>query len=71
MSHSPQFATVNMLANINSIEIPPLTEIYQAWLQRQPASFLAPYGVDCQAISDRGFYPRILLGMYSVISLNG
>lgn len=64
MPYSPQFATVNMLANIGSIEIPPLTETYQAWLQRQPASFLAPYDVDSNAISDRGFYPRILLGMY-------
>ncbi|SEN86324.1 Uncharacterized NAD(P)/FAD-binding protein YdhS [Loktanella fryxellensis] len=64
MPYSPQFATINMLANIGSIEIPPLTETYQAWLQRQPASFLAPYGVDGTAISDRGFYPRILLGMF-------
>ena len=64
MPYSPQFATVSMLANIGSIEIPPLTETYQAWLQRQPASFLSPYDVDGSAISDRGFYPRILLGMY-------
>ena len=64
MPYSPQFATITMLANIGSIEIPPLTETYQAWLRRQPASFLAPYDVDGTAISDRGFYPRILLGMY-------
>ena len=64
MPYSPQFATVNMLANIGSIEIPPLTETYQAWLQRQPATFLAPYDVDGATISDRGFYLRILLGMF-------
>ena len=64
MPYSPDYATYDMLANIGSIEIPPLTETYLEWLQRQPDSFLRPYGVDTDTLSDRGFYPRLLLGMF-------
>ncbi len=64
MPYSPEFATSDMLANIGSIEIPPLTESYFQWLQRQPDSFLSLYGVDRASLSERGFYPRLLLGMY-------
>ena len=63
MPYSPDYATYDMLANIGSIEIPPLTETYLEWLQRQPESFLAPYGITPATVSDRGFYPRLLLGM--------
>ena len=64
MPYSPDFATSDMLANIGSIEIPPLTETYLQWLQRQHTSFLAAYGLEPSGLSARGFYPRLLLGMY-------
>ncbi len=53
-----------MLANIASIEIPPLTCTYLEWLRTQPASFLAGYGVDKAGLHDRQFLPRVLLGHY-------
>lgn len=53
-----------MLANIASIEIPPLTCTYLEWLRQQSAGFLAGYGVDKETLHDRQFLPRILLGHY-------
>lgn len=53
-----------MLANIASIEIPPLTETYLEWLRDQDANRLARYGVDKDGLHERQFLPRILLGEY-------
>ncbi|OHT18550.1 FAD/NAD(P)-binding protein [Edaphosphingomonas haloaromaticamans] len=53
-----------MLANIASIEIPPLTEPYLDWVRRQDAAHLARYGVDKASLHERQFLPRILLGEY-------
>ncbi|STW06646.1 acyl-CoA dehydrogenase [Klebsiella grimontii] len=53
-----------MLANIASIEIPPLQSTYLDWLKAQSRTHLARYGVDYEALHDRQFLPRILLGEY-------
>ncbi len=53
-----------MLANIASIEIPPITFSYLDWLRDQDAKRLARYGVDKSTLHDRQFLPRILLGEY-------
>lgn len=53
-----------MLANIASIEIPPIYCTYLEWLQRQEASHLQRYGVKKDTLHDRQFLPRILLGEY-------
>lgn len=53
-----------MLADIASIEIPPLTETLCDWLRRQPRDRLADLGVDPGAIGERTFYPRVALGEY-------
>ncbi len=53
-----------MLANIASIEIPPLTASYLDWLRDQNETRLARYGVDKATLDDRQFLPRILLGEY-------
>lgn len=53
-----------MLANIASIEIPPLYCTYLAWLKSLPEQHLARYGVDKAGLHDRQFLPRILLGEY-------
>ncbi|WP_370209488.1 FAD/NAD(P)-binding protein, partial [Alloalcanivorax venustensis] len=53
-----------MLANIASIEIPPLTCTYLEWLRAQSTGFLAGYGVEKQTLHDRQFLPRVLLGHY-------
>lgn len=53
-----------MLANIASIEIPPIGSTYLDWLRAQSADWLARYGVDRETLHDRQFLPRILLGQY-------
>lgn len=64
MPYSPVSTHVAMLANIASIEIPPLCETYLDWLHRQPEAFLAPFGACPAMLHDRQFLPRLLLGGY-------
>lgn len=54
----------HMLANIASIEIPPLTSTYLDWLHLQDSGRLARYGVEKDSLHERQFLPRILLGEY-------
>lgn len=53
-----------MLANIASIEIPPITCTYLDWLRDQDSGRLARYGVEKESLHERQFLPRILLGEY-------
>lgn len=62
--YSPDSASVAMLANIASAEIPPLDETYLDWLQRQPDSLLRLYGADPATLHERQFLPRLLLGAW-------
>jgi uncharacterized NAD(P)/FAD-binding protein YdhS len=52
-----------MLANIASIEIPPIFMTYLDWLKGQSEAHLARFKVDKTTL-DRQFLPRILLGEY-------
>ncbi len=63
MPYSPEINGRAMLANIASVEIPPLTETLVGWLgQSEPE--LARLGVMRAAIDERTFYPRVVLGEY-------
>lgn len=53
-----------MLANIASIEIPPVFMTYIDWLRAQSDSHLRRYHVDPASLHIRQFLPRILLGEY-------
>lgn len=53
-----------MLSNIFSTEIPPIILPLADWLRQQPAEMLARWGLSCDVISERAFYPRTLLGAY-------
>lgn len=53
-----------MLSNIPSVEIPALSESLVDWLRRQPARYLAEFDTDRDHVSDRTFYPRVVLGDY-------
>lgn len=53
-----------LLANIASIEIPPVTETLAAWLDRQDDAELARMGVTRERVTDREFFPRLVLGEY-------
>lgn len=53
-----------MLANIASIEIPPIFMTYLDWLKGQSEAHLARFKVDKARLHDRQFLPRLLLGEY-------
>ncbi|MGL3608204.1 FAD/NAD(P)-binding protein [Rhizobium sp. G187] len=53
-----------MLSNIPSIELPAFTETLVGWLRRQTDARLMELGVMRNAIDDREFYPRVVLGDY-------
>lgn len=53
-----------MLANIFSREIPLIHDPLADWLRAQPEGWLDRWGVSPDAISDRAFYPRTLIGAY-------
>jgi uncharacterized NAD(P)/FAD-binding protein YdhS len=53
-----------MLANIASIELPPVCERLTDWLRRQSHQELAALGVQAGNIGEREFFPRIVLGAY-------
>ena len=53
-----------MLANIASIEVPPLFDTRLEWLQTQEAQYLAQFAVKKETLHQRQFLPRILLGDY-------
>lgn len=62
--YHPDINDPAMLSNIPSIEFPALTETLVQWLQRQDEQDLARFGIAREAIDDREFYPRVVLGEY-------
>lgn len=53
-----------MLANIASIEIPPIITTLIDWARGQPAKMFSRHGLDRDRLSERQFLPRIVLGAY-------
>lgn len=53
-----------MLANIASIEIPPVYITYLQWLHEQSDSYLARFNIARESLHDRQFLPRVILGDY-------
>ena len=64
MPYSDDTASAVMLANIASIEIPPVTRSYLDWLRAQTQALLRSHGIDPQDMDDRDFTPRLMLGRY-------
>jgi len=62
--YSANWADPIMLANIASIEIPPLPQRLNEWLSSETDERLASLGVAREDIEDRAFYPRLALGEY-------
>lgn len=64
MPYSSEENSRMMLANIASIEIPPIFMTYIDWLRSLSEEHLARYGVQASSLHVRQFLPRILLGEY-------
>lgn len=62
--YHPDINDPAMLSNIPSIEFPALTETLVQWLERQSDEDLARYSIPREAIDEREFYPRVVLGEY-------
>lgn len=60
-----------MLANIASIELPPVCESLVSWLRRKTPADLALLGVPVETIGEREFYPRVVLGEFFQSQLQG
>lgn len=54
----------HMLANIASIEIPPIYISYLTWLQNQSHDYLAQFQIELTSLHERQFLPRVILGDY-------
>lgn len=64
MPYSDEDNSPMMLANIASIEIPPIQNTYLDWLKTRSKAHLSRYGVNYDTLHERQFLPRILLGEY-------
>ncbi len=62
--YSANWSDPIMLANIASIEIPPLPQRLVDWLRSETDGRLASFGIAREDIDDRAFYPRLALGEY-------
>jgi uncharacterized NAD(P)/FAD-binding protein YdhS len=62
--YHPHMNDQAMLANIASVELPPVCETLVAWLRRQPDEELLRLNVRRENIGEREFYPRIVLGEF-------
>ncbi|WP_165222743.1 FAD/NAD(P)-binding protein [Affinirhizobium pseudoryzae] len=62
--YHPDMNDPAMLSNIPSIELPAFNETLVAWLHRQDDDTLARHGIRREAIDEREFYPRLVLGDY-------
>ncbi len=62
--YNPETNDPAMLANIASIELPPVTETLVGWLHDRTDTELADVHIKRAEISERAFYPRVLIGAY-------
>lgn len=64
MPYSSETASRYMLANIASVEIPPLKEDYLTWMKTKGDEYLKSYNVSPTLLDERTFTPRLMLGDY-------
>lgn len=62
--YHPDINDQAMLANIASIELPPICETLVEWLRRQSDADLQRLNVSRAFIREREFYPRVVLGEF-------
>ncbi len=67
--YSAHWSDAVMLANIASIEIPPLPQRLVDWLRQQSDAALRALEISRDEIGDRTFYPRLVLGEYLAAQL--
>ncbi|SDH11241.1 Uncharacterized NAD(P)/FAD-binding protein YdhS [Pelagibacterium luteolum] len=64
LPYSEDHNTPDMLANITSVEIPPVLVSLSDWVRSADARLLKRFGIVRENVNDRDFYPRVLIGAY-------
>ena len=62
--YSEEYNSPDMMANITSVEIPPVMTSLADWVRSADSATLNRFGVVREQITERDYYPRILLGQY-------
>lgn len=62
--YDPERNTGELLANIASVELPPVCETLLDYLHRCDDRQLGGWGLRREDLNERGFYPRVALGSY-------
>lgn len=64
MPYSEKYNTPDMMANITSVEIPPVLTSLADWVRSADARLLETFGIDREQVNERDYYPRVLIGAY-------
>src|SRR6187549_945179 len=62
--YSEEHNTADMMANITSVEIPPILVSLSDWVRSADSHVLKKFGIARDQVVDRDFYPRVLIGAY-------
>ncbi|MET0436404.1 MAG: FAD/NAD(P)-binding protein [Devosia sp.] len=64
LPYSEDHNTIEMMANITSVEIPPVLVSLADWVRSADSRLLNRFGIARDQVRDRDFYPRVLIGAY-------
>ena len=64
MPYNAQRNSPAMLANIASVELPPVRQTLLDWLTGLPTARLDDWGITPAMLNEREFFPRVVLGAY-------
>ncbi|KKB77128.1 hypothetical protein VW35_15485 [Devosia soli] len=62
--YSEEHNTPDMMANITSVEIPPVLVSLADWVRSADLHLLNKFGIDRARVGERDYYPRVLIGAY-------
>lgn len=62
--YSEDYNSPDMMANITSVEIPPVMTSLSDWVRSADSATLKRFGVVREKVTERDYYPRVLLGQY-------
>jgi uncharacterized NAD(P)/FAD-binding protein YdhS len=62
--YSEDYNSPDMMANITSVEVPPVMTSLADWVRSADNATLKRFDIVREKVADRDYYPRILLGQY-------
>ncbi|GHA34916.1 FAD/NAD(P) binding domain-containing protein [Devosia pacifica] len=64
LPYSEDHNTPDLMANITSVEIPPVLVSLSDWVRSADGKLLKKFGIARDQVNERDFYPRVLIGAY-------